>query len=107
MNAGLTAGSSSPIKIKNYTSKALGPVNTGYVRTLKGKLHMMSVAVSNKVAVSKRKLSHNIAGLNTTGSTAIGSTSATQSFGKPRRSGMLEPTKAIHFSPAPARHRDA
>ena len=60
VGGGGTAGTSSPIKIKNYTSKALGPVNHGYVRTLKGKLHMMSVAVSNKVAVSKRKLSHNV-----------------------------------------------
>ena len=37
-------------------SETLGPVNHGYSQTYKGQLHMMSLAVSNKLAVSKSKL---------------------------------------------------
>ena len=41
----------------NLADEALGPVNHGYSQTYKGKLHMMSLAVSNKLAVNKSKLS--------------------------------------------------
>lgn len=46
--------------VVNLANETLGPVNHGYSQTYKGKLHMMSLAVSNKLAVSKSKLSSKV-----------------------------------------------
>ena len=43
--------------MQNLAKTAFGPVSYGYGKTYKGQLHIMSVALSNNMSVSKTKLS--------------------------------------------------
>ena len=68
--------------MQNLAKTAIGPVSHGYGKTYKGQLHIMSVALSNNMAISKSKLSQNVL------------------------SPQGHPTRAIHFNPPKMKSRN-